>query len=69
MNTYLVAWDEGQLDVEVDVSVELRGSDYEIFSVNAWWLNGVEQSRTAIPQVLKHDAFELAFDEYREQYQ
>ena len=65
---YLVAWDEGQLNVEVDVSVELRGSDYS-FRVNAWWLNGVEQVRIAIPQALKHDAFELAFDEYREQYQ
>lgn len=65
---YLVAWDEGQLNVEVDVSVELRGGDYS-FRVNAWWLNGVEQVRIAIPQALKHDAFELAFDEYREQYQ
>ena len=64
---YLVAWDEGQLNVEVDVSVEMRGGDYE-FRVNAWWINGVDQNRIAIPQAIKHDAFDLAYDEYREDY-
>jgi hypothetical protein len=64
---YLVEWSEGQLSVEVDVSVELRGGDYE-FRVNAWWINGVDQNRIAIPEALKRDAFDLAYDEYREDY-
>ena len=65
--SYLVQWDEGNLAVEAEVCVELRGGDYE-YRIDCWFLNDIEMPRTIIPEAIKQTACELAFYEYREDY-
>ena len=65
--SYTVQWDEGNLEVEADVCVEMRGGDYE-YRIDCWFLNEVEMPRTSMPEMIRLTACELAFDEYREDY-
>ncbi len=62
--SYLVQFDEGNLSIEAEVSVELRGHDFECY-LDGWWINDVEMPRKRCPEALLDDMFELAVDEYK----
>ena len=56
-----VQWDEGNLEVEVEFYVELRGSDCE-YHIECWFLNEAEMPRTGMPEMIRLTAREIAKD-------
>lgn len=63
----IVQWDEGNLEVEVEFYVELRGSDCE-YHIECWFLNEAEMPRTGMPEMIRLTAREIAKDVCREDY-